>query len=79
MFQLAKGHEAMLQVIRNELKLPPTIYVSTGNKDHYSGILQRFSDIYKSMEKAAGQIVFLDQADGTEEIPSQVNAVILSH
>ena len=52
--------------------------ISQGNKSIVSGILLETSNIY-SAPSNGNQIVLLERADGTEEIPSSVSAVILKH
>ena len=52
--------------------------ISQGNRNIVSGALLETSDIY-SAPSNGNQIVLLERADGTEEIPSSVSAVILKH
>ena len=84
MFQLAKGLETLLKEVRSALQLPPLTVISQGpaKKTLFEGRLCRTADIYSCCEgdhPAASLVVCLDQADGTEEIPESVAAVILKH
>jgi len=76
MFQLAKGLETLLARVRATLRLPPLTLISKNSKNSLIvGAFVQTSNIYA----AQGEVVFLERADGTEEIPSRVKAVVLKH
>lgn len=74
-FQLAKGLETLLQKARSSLNLPPMTLISQASQVLLTGVLSETSDMYSPN----GEIVFLQRADGTEEVPSGVKVVVLKH
>ena len=75
MFQLAKGLETLLARARAALNLPPLTLISLARQNDFTGTFTETQDIYR----AEGEIVFLTRADGSEEIPNKVRAVVLKH
>jgi len=84
-FQFSKVISIALNMIRQELNLSPFVIISSGVR---KGILVHCKNLrdleilidsnFKNKEKL-NLIAFLDEADGTEELPLQVKCVILGH
>jgi phosphoglucan,water dikinase len=81
MFQFSKVITLLLNKIREILKLPPYVVISTGQAFGYCLHLEKLSDfIFDSNPNSDKRfIVFLKQSDGSEEIPNGITAIVLSH
>jgi len=76
MFQTAKSLEMLCVLIKQELKLPPFTAISM----HQAvGKLVQVRSIYDAIQARERVVAFVEQADGTEEIPENVTGVILAH
>ena len=80
-FQLTKVISLLLNYVRKQLKLPPFIIISLGKTEGNFLQLDTMSDFQTNHEKLKrqGYIVFLDNSDGTEELPCEVKGIILAH
>lgn len=79
MFQFAKSIETMLAWIRTSLNLPPFIIISPA-QSKATGVTKFCSNIYEVLKDQHCQfVVFLENADGTEEIPANTKGVVLRH
>ncbi|TNV84808.1 hypothetical protein FGO68_gene14813 [Halteria grandinella] len=84
-FQLSKVSEMVLAQHRKILKLPPFVAISTGpNKPvlgqvKYCAHLSDLLHIQSLLSPHSPLLILLDSADGTEEIPLSVAAILLRH
>lgn len=64
--------------MRKELKLPPFLVISSGSKTF--GFVTRAKSIYEGLENKNSQLMlFVEEADGSEEIPINISCIILQH
>ena len=79
-FQMAKALETQHQMVRNSLQLPPMTLISLSSSKLVSGTVMEVSDLTSNSNTFHGQsVVFLQRADGTEEIPNGITAIVLKH
>jgi len=57
------------------------VSLGTSSDGVFSGHAKFTNDIYSCLKESQHEkyVVFLDEADGTEEIPANVSAVVLKH
>lgn len=78
-FQFSKITTLLLYKIRNMLNLPPYTTISSETKSGYFLHLEKLSDFVPEKYEHKEYILFLNQSDGSEEIPNEIKAIILSH
>jgi phosphoglucan,water dikinase len=79
-FQLSKILSLLLQYFRDKLHLPPYTVINVGKCNGFYLLLKSLDSFYQNqINKNKNYILFLEEADGTEELPSQIKAVILGH
>lgn len=88
-FQFSKIVSLILNIIREQLNLSPYVIISSGIKKGVLIHCKNLRDLemlidsnYKSKDNTSAKtalLVFLDEADGSEELPEQVKAVVLGH
>jgi len=77
-FQMSRCTSLAMKHIRMELQLPPWDVLSPGTA---VGVLRHVSTLDELKEKQLGEpcVVILDTAEGDEEVPVQVVAIVLGH
>jgi phosphoglucan, water dikinase len=78
-FQFSKITTLLLYKIRDMLNLPPYTTISSGIKLGYFLHLEKLSDFVPEKYEHKEYVVFLNESDGSEEIPNEIKAIILSH
>jgi phosphoglucan,water dikinase len=75
-FQLAKVCEVIHRLVRKESHLSPWLIIQPGT---CSGVIRRFRDFEEAQSFSEHVVAFIESADGTEEIPSNVTGYLLRH
>lgn len=79
-FQFSKIVGILLNNFRQILNLPPFVTINTGQEYGYFLYLHKLSDFDdKLTQNEKDYILFLKEADGTEELPENIKGVVLSH
>ena len=76
MFQLVKCLEFLDAHIRKILQFPPFIPISITSA---TGKLLKLKSLYDCVEMKENLVILLEEADGNEEIPSNVAGIVLAH
>ena len=79
-FQFSKIISLISTKTRELLKLPPYVTINTGNCYGTFLHLNKLAEFDpKNLHKEKNYVLFLKEADGTEEIPIEIKGIILSH
>ena len=79
-FQLSKCFDYLSEWVRQSLKLPPYVVISPNKATGRVFHVKKIYDCLKINHNNEDMILLVDEADGTEEIPSTlVQAVVLGH